>query len=208
MSPLVLEHLLQATAFRSENAHPSLRTFVFEKLPFKVRRRIFRELLLKPREFDVENPGYDDECAALNALVEDLMIYIGKGTYHMHPTIMRTNKKMHKEAAAVLYGENWYAWSIRTRCPRYYMSLITKMRLVIEIMDFPLSHNRFRFISLSVRHLCDALSWNDFKVLVVDYEDHHDHDMRQKGRASCLEHLQHCRAQTVSIKNAREFSTV
>ena len=208
MSTLGFDLLLQAAAILADRERPNLRNFLFEELPFEVRRRIFRELLLKPRECDTEDSGYDDECAALNALVGDLWIYIGKETYHMHPRIMRTNTKMHKEAAAVLYGENWFAWSIRTRCARHYVRLITRMRLGIEVMDFPSPDNRFRFISHSVQRLCETLCLNDFKVLIVDYEDHHDSHMRQWGKESCLNHFQNCRAHIVSIRSAHQCSTV
>ena len=186
--------------FRSKNANPNLRSFVFEELPFKVRRRIFRELLLKPREFDVEMPIFDDECLVLDALVDDLLVDIGGEEYYMNAEIMRTNKKIHNEAAAVLYGENWFIWRIRTKCPRRYRRLITKMRLVIEILDFPKTKNRFWWISRSIQSLCKVFSSNDFKVLVVDYTDCMDFQMRAQGRVSCLEPLQQCRAQKVSIK--------
>lgn len=101
------DHPLEAAALRTQSAMPGLRSFEFEKLPPTVRHKIYRELLLKPGEFDSQSEdGYLSEHDELGHRIQDLLVVIGKGDNQMHPEIMRTNKSMHDEAAAVLYGEN------------------------------------------------------------------------------------------------------
>ena len=203
MNPSVTDHPVKAAVFRSTNGNPNMRSFVFEELPVEVRRRIFRALLLKPRKHLSQDP--DTGFTLYNSLYGDQMIEIGGRHYHMHTKIMCTNKRLHNEAAAVLYGENWYVWSLYTICPRHYSRLITKMRLVIEVYDIPSSAY---WIGESVRRVCKTLSLNDFKVLVVDYQDYHEYNIRQQSRTRCLEPLSKCRAQKVSIKSAYECSAV
>ena len=132
------DHALEAVELRTRSAKPGLRGFEFEKLPRTVRHQIYRELLLKPVDDDsaAEDDGdsYASEHDKLSERIEGLMVDIGEGDNQMHPEIMRTNKKIHDEASAVLYGENWFTWSLygdkyrpiwrwpdfgKTECPRH-----------------------------------------------------------------------------------------
>ena len=105
----------------------------------------------------------------------------------MHLEIMRTNKTIHNEAAAVLYGENWFPWSLygdqyrpmwrfpegeRILCPRRYSRLITKMHLIISTRgdeNDPTQSDAIFWITRYLKSTCKAFTLNDFKILKVDF---------------------------------------
>ena len=91
------DHPLEAAAMRTQSAKPRLRSFEFEELPPTIRHRIYRELLLKPKEMDGHSAaeGDDDDYASehdkINERITYLMVEIGEGDNQMHPEIMRAN---------------------------------------------------------------------------------------------------------------------
>lgn len=221
------DHPLEAAALRRQSAKPKLRNFMFEELPTTVRHRIYKELLLKPKETDdVSQPdddSYTTEHEKVSELIENLMILIGEGDNQMHPEIMRTNKKIHEEAATVLYGENWFTWetdgmqyrpmwrwsqSGELLCPRRYSRLITKMRLIISTRgDYhdPSQADAIYWTTINVNNICKELTLNDFKILKVDF--YNALGRRHGGSARkgyygerCLEPLKKCGAEKVGMK--------
>ena len=191
------DHPLEAAALRTQSAKCVLRSFEFEKLPPTVRHKIFRELLLKPQRLDIQiEESYSSEHEELGDRIEGIMVEIGEGDNQMHPEIMCTSKKIHKEAAAVLYGENWFTWSIYgmgyvpmwhtldrlytpytplskpPECPRHYSRLITKMRLEVSTRGDehdPTQADAIFWTTMNLQHACKVLSLNDFKILKVDF---------------------------------------
>lgn len=55
------DHPLEAAAMRMRSAKPLLRSFKFEELPPTARHRIYRELLLKPKEADDHSAAEEDD---------------------------------------------------------------------------------------------------------------------------------------------------
>ena len=203
------DHSLEAAALRTQIAKSKMRSFEFEELPPTVRDRIYRGLLLKPIAFnDQLAESYDGEPDALSN--SDLSIFIGEGDNQMHPEIMRTNKKIHKEAAAVLYGENTFEWSLYgheylpmwylmqdtpTVCPRYYSRLITKLRLDISTRGDDHAPK-------NIQHACKVLALNDFKTLKVNFY-HPGSRWKLWYEERCLKPLKRCRAEKVSVDSLR-----
>lgn len=221
------DHPLEASALSTQIAKPELRGFEFEELPSTVRHRVYRELLLKPRQSDFERENfYSNEHQELTYRVESLMITIGEGDNQMHPEIMRTNKKIHEEAAAVLYGENWFEWSVlgmgyeamwhwpyqkKAVCSRRYSRLITKMRLLVNTRgddNDPTQADAIFWTTDNLKGVCKVLSLNDFKILKVDF--YNGLGYRHGGEGyygqSCLEPLKKCRAEKVYIDSVPNFS--
>ena len=222
------DHPFEAAALRMQIAKPKLRSFVFEELPPRVRHRTYRELLLKPREWDNESEApYFSEHEELSARIGGLMIDFLDPNGEMHPEIMRTNKRIHEEAAAVLFGENWFAWSTygngywpifhwrdhgTTKCQRRYSRLITKIRLIVSVHGDDMHQTRadiFVCINRNLEHACKVLSLADLKILTVNF--YNSMDRRYGGSARngyfgerCLEHLKNCRAEKVSIDYIHE----
>ncbi len=191
------DHPLEASALRTQSAKCVLRSFEFEELPPTVRHRIFRELLLKPQRLDIQiEESYSSEHEELGDRIEGLMVGFLEGDNHMYPEIMCTNKKIHKEAAAVLYGENWFTWAIYgmgyvpmwhtldrlyrpytplsepPECPRHYSRLITKMRPEVSTRGDerdPTQADAIFWTTMNLQHACKVLSLNDFKILKVDF---------------------------------------
>lgn len=217
------DHPLEAAALRTQSAMPGLRSFEFEKLPPTVRHKIYRELLLKPREFDSQSEdSYLSEHDELGHRIQDLLVVIGDGDNQMHPEIMRTNKSIHDEAATVLYAENWFSWSLywdqyrpmwrfsrgeKRLCPRRYSRLITKMHLIVSTRsneNNPTKSNAIFWTMRNLRSTCKAFTLNDVKILKVDF--YNGLGYRHGGSARkgyygerCLEPLKVCRAEKVSI---------
>ena len=203
------DHPLEAAALRMQIAGSKIRSFEFEKLPPTVRRRIYRGLLLKPIAFDdMLAESYDSEPDALSN--SGLAIFIGEGDNQMHPEIMRTNKKIHKEAAAVLYGENTFEWSLygheylslwhfmqgaSTSCPRHYSRLITKLHLDVSTRGYD-------YAIKNIQHACKVLALNDFKTLKVDFYHPGSRGKVWYGERY-LEPLKKCRAEEVSVDSLR-----
>lgn len=110
------------------------------------------------------------------------MIELGEEDNHeMHPEIMRTNKKIHQEAAAILYGENWVTEDILeikkqpirgvNRCPRHYSRLVTRMRLIVSTrgeVDSLAEAFALFWTTTNLKQICKVLSLNDVKILKVD----------------------------------------
>ena len=211
---------------RTQKSNPEPRSFEFEELPPTVRHRIYEELLLVPKCNDEESAiRWINEHAELGCRTEGLMVEICEdGAYGIYPEIMSTNKKIHEEAPAVLYGENWFTWCIHSieeegpmwqnlgwnsflylpRCSR----LIAKMRLVVsfEGTEFswranPISERHF-WITKNLQNVCKVLSLNDLKFLKVEYFNDlgwHCGSSRRGLGEPCLEPLKKLRAERVSV---------
>ncbi|CAD6568189.1 MAG: hypothetical protein ASARMPRED_001447 [Alectoria sarmentosa] len=221
------DHPLEAAALRAQGVKPKLRTFEFEELPSTARHRIYRELLLKPKRNEdhsaaEDNDSYASEDEKLSERIEWLMIEIGEGDNQMHPEIMRTNRNIHNEAAAVLYGENWFTWGLygdqyrpmwrspeaeKIECPRHYSRLVTKMRLMISTKgdeNDPTQSDAIYWTITNVKHACKKLTLNDFKILKVDFYNALGYRYGGSARKgyygeSCLEPLKRCRAEKFLI---------
>ena len=224
------DHHLEAAALRLQIAKAKLRSFVFEELPPTVRHRIYRELLLRPREWDNESEPSDlSEREGLRYRIEGLMIDFLDDNHRMHPEIMRTNKRIHEEAATVLYGENWFAWNIygfryvpmfhrgmdqchATLCPRRYSRLITKVSLSVNVRGSEWDQTLaeiFVCIDKSLEHACKVLSLTDLKILMVNFYNSLSWENGRSvpnryHRERCLEPLKNCRAEKVSIDYIHE----
>ncbi len=159
------------------------------------------------------------------------MIIIGVGDNQMRPEIMRTNKKIHEEAAAVLYGENWFSWSLdgvgyqpmwyflplkRTRCPHHYSRLITKICIVISTKgdeNDPFQADTLYWTHTNVDDACKKLTLNDLKILTVDFYSgsrYRNGGSERMGHYAerCLEPLKKCRAEKVSIHSVDGNSAI
>lgn len=196
---------------------------MFEELPPTVRHRIYRELLLKP---NVDDSQSEAECFNEHDEIRDRIVYLEveflEDNHEMHPEIMRTNKKIHEEAAAVLYGENWFTWSLygrvfppiwhwpdheTTLCPRRYSRLITKLHLMVstngdEVGD-PGQVDAIFWTTTNLKQACQMLSLNDFKILMVSFYNPIGRRHGGKGYYGqrCLEPLKRCRAEKVSLNH-------
>ena len=218
------DHPLEAAALRMQSAQPRLPGFVFESLPHTVRHRIYRELLLKPiDDYDlIEDPIGENRRSEHTKVGErffDLTVLILKGANRMHPEIMRTNKKIHEEAAFVLYGENWFRWSLggveytpmwqwreheSAVCPRHYSRLITKMSLTISNDgDGHDPTDAIWWTTQNLKHACKVLALNDFKILKVDFYNS-AREMSEGER--CLTPLKKCRAEKVSVGSVNGYA--
>lgn len=133
--------------------------------------------MLKPIPFHGRSAAEDDDDSFVNEYdklcerIEDIIAF-GEGETEMYPEIMRTNKMIHKEAAAVLYGDNWFAWSLdgltyqpmwtwpnleKHYCPRRYSRLITKMSLVVSVTGDENAYeaeDAIHWVTLNVSHAC------------------------------------------------------
>ena len=207
----------------TQSAMPVLRSFEFEKLPPTVRHKIYRELLLKPGEFDSQSEDrYLSEHDELGHRIQDLLVEIWEEDNQMHPEIMRTNKSIHDEAAAVLYGENWFSWSLSghqyqpmwrfpwvetSLCPRRYTRLITKIHLIVSTRgdeNDPYQSDAVFWTTRNLRSTCKTFTLNDFKILKVDFYNALGYRYCGSARKGyygerCLEPLKVCRAEKVSI---------
>ena len=114
MDQFAAKHPSKAAALSMQSSKPELRTFKLKNLPQRPRQKIYRELLLVPKHNDDESADWWlNDHGELGELTEGLMIEIFEvRPYGIYPEIMRTNKKIHKGAAAILYGENRFTWSI------------------------------------------------------------------------------------------------
>ena len=145
-----------------------LRKLEFEKFAPEIRLKIYRMLLRYRGTLD---PVYGEYS-------------------NLHPAIMRTNKKIHEEAAAVLYGENLMEWAIngyyrckmwhywpseRTSLPRHYSRLITRVFLDINFNGDDADPsaqavmNAFNEIQANIEDTCKKLTLNDLKYLNVSF---------------------------------------
>lgn len=219
------DHPLEAAALRAalltQIVKPKLRSFEFEELPPTVRHVIYQKLLLQPKYHDGKSEDSDtSEHRKTSGRTVDLAIEIGEEDNQMHPEIMRTNKKIHKEAAAVLYGENWFTWSLygmgdedpmwywpRSKkfvCHRRYSRLIQKMRIDISTRGDdhdPTQADAIFWTASNLRKACKVLNLNNFKILEVDFYNALGFKHFGKGYNGqhCLEPLKRCRAEKVSI---------
>ena len=190
-----------------------------------MRHRIYRELLLKPNLDDSQGEAevdYFDEHQRLADRILYLEIEYLEDSHEIYLEIMRTNKKIHEEAAGVLYGENWFTWSVygyeyqpishcprgeTALCPRRYSRLITKLHLKVSTSgdgnDFD-EADAISWTTKNLKHACKVLSLNNLKTLMVDF---YNSIGRRHGGSTCkgwygercLEPLKDCRAEKVSI---------
>lgn len=107
--------------------------------------------------------------------------------FPLHPGILRTNKLIHKEASAVLYGENPFSWCAsalirmpvwhmadprKTFLPRHYSCLITKMHLFVDlritVKKESLAPYNFSIMEENLKDFSSTFAPNNLKVLKVD----------------------------------------
>lgn len=107
--------------------------------------------------------------------------------FSLYPGILRTNKLIHKEASAVLYGENPFSWCAsallrmpvwhladpsRTFVPQHYSCLITKMHLFVDLRIskrvMSIIPYGFCIIELNLKDFSSSFARNNLKVLKVD----------------------------------------
>lgn len=217
------DHPLEAAALREKIAKSRLRSFVFEELPHAVRHRIYRELLLKPNHDDSQSEAeYFNEHDEIRDRIMNLKVEFLEDNHEMHPEIMRTKKKIHEEAAAVLYGENWFTWDLfgrllqpiwhgldheTTLCPRRYSRLITKLHLMVSTRGGRLGHtgrvDAIFWTTTNLKQACQMLSLNDFNILMVSFynDGAFGHGRKRYWGQRCLEPLKKCRAEKVGLNH-------
>ena len=217
------DHSLEIAALRTQSAISESWTFKFEELPPTVRHRIYRELLLMPKKWDSErDASYLSEHEKLSESIEGLVVEFGEDNHEMHPQIMRTNKRIHEEAAAVLYGENWFTWSTygyefmpifhefqreTTQCPRHYSRLITRVDLSVNVKGAGNTQTipeMFFWLTTNLKHACKVLTLSDLKILKVDFYNSLAWEFGGSAHSGyfgerCLEPLKKCRAEKVSM---------
>lgn len=154
----------------------------FETIPTEVRLEIYRELLLLIEE-DFVDPAMSGNDMGDDSTSDDS----GK---KLHVAILRCNKKIHREANGVLYGENTFHFQLTaerkvklwhqhfleespTRVSRRCSRLITKVHLSID----PLGHE-FGFhgivcatgtMRINLNHVVSKLALNDLKLLDIHF---------------------------------------
>lgn len=150
-----------------------LRTLEFEAFPTEIRLKIYRELLVDKDGQELDPPeirGFSD-----------------KG---LHPRILACNRKIHDEAAAVLYGENRFTYvfdghcpmklwhtigSDKTILPRRYSRLVTRIRIVVSFKgddndpSWQAVMQGFDQTLANMDDVCNKLRLNDLKWLKVYY---------------------------------------
>ena len=174
----------------------------FEDLPGEIRVMIYRLLLID-----------DEDAEGIETL--DMT--------ELDPSILRTNKKIHDEAAAILYGENFFSWHLRgdrprklwhwgsrldgTYIPRRYSRLMTKVHLhvtFVGVSSDPSDQavmNAFYQLQENIAHACGKLALNDLTKLKISYVN--VYRRRLEGRRDvgedCLEILMKLRSSKVSL---------
>lgn len=107
--------------------------------------------------------------------------------FSLYPAILRTNKLIHKEASAVLYGENPFSWCAsalirmpvwhladpsKTFLPQHYSCLITKMHLFVDLRItkriMSMVPYGFAIMELNLKDFSSSFARNNLKVLKVD----------------------------------------
>ena len=165
----------------------TLRSFEFEAFPAEIRLKIYCYLL---REDEKEiGPTRKNRINA---------------------NILRCNKKIHEEAAVVLYNQNCFVsrlWAIpgeqiwhklksqRTCLPHHYSRLITKVHLRICILchdDDDNVDSAWLFECFEVQeddYSCDKLILNDLSSLTISFDENARrccYETCEKGYISCL----------------------
>lgn len=199
-----------------------LRTLTFEFFPKNVRFKIYRLLLLKldDRVESGSNVGQynnDDEEAKFEEIFDILSVGPFE-TYDMFPAILRTNHYIHAEAAGVLWGENYFTWSLygtqkmpmwhmvgqksstKTSVPRRCSRLITKLNLVVSLRggddDFAQS-DAFGWTKSNLKDACEKLCLNDLQLLLVNFYNALPGGGRRYWGQDCLVPLKRVRADKV-----------
>lgn len=152
---------------------PHLEALGFEAFPAEVRLKIYRELLINEDEQDLDPP---EMC--------------GNPGSGLHPQILACNKKIHDEAATVLYGENRFTFMFAGNCPiklwhpiesdktilpRRYSRLVTKMHVFVSFqgddndISWQAVKEGYDQTLANMENLCKKLSVNDLKWLEVNY---------------------------------------
>ena len=107
--------------------------------------------------------------------------------FSLYPGILRTNKLIHKEASAVLYGENPFSWCAnglirmpvwhlsdlsKPFLPRHYSCLITKMHLFVDLRItkrvISMVPYGFAIMELNLKDFSSSFARNNLKILKVD----------------------------------------
>ena len=144
----------------------TLRSFVFEHLPRELRDKVYHELLVDDYWF-----RNDDESLSCMPFVED-------PPCGCDPAILATSKKIHDEAALVLYGKNRFHYEIygltpqrflgsncSEKClPKKYINLISHLSVSINFQgsdtDFLGDVPAFEIVRSNVKQMADILADN------------------------------------------------
>lgn len=140
---------------------------------------------------DDEDDDYDSQDESTNAWPrvhpQPLFPQRFYRRFSLYPAILRSNKLIHKEASAVLYGENPFSWSAsalsrkpvwhladnrRTFLPQHYSCLITKMHLFVDLRItrsiMSITPYWFPIMELNLKAFSSSFEPNNLKFLKVD----------------------------------------
>ena len=144
----------------------------FEAFPVEIRLKIYRELLIYDdgEKLDPTERRYNHT--------------------RLHPQILACNRKIHDEAATVLYGENCFTWEVvgyypdklwhdfeseKTVISRRYSRLVTRMHISVSFRgdDYDISgpaiQKAYDQTLANMENVCEKLRLNDLKYLEVYY---------------------------------------
>lgn len=145
----------------------------------------------------------------------------------LYPVILRTNKQIHEESASVLYGENIFTWPVnglcprrmwhsagsdKSRIPRHYSLLITKLHFLIGVSgsngDWMKRRKAIFSTRESLQEACTQLAGNNLNLFYVYFESVNSvrlspsserHIKAISEEQLCLEPLKDVRARKVSL---------
>ncbi|MCJ1320713.1 hypothetical protein MMC15_006054 [Xylographa vitiligo] len=141
-----------------------LRVFTFEHLPREIRDEVYYNLLVADTWF-----GAHDEDHVCTPFIDD-------PPHGYYAAILATSKKIHDEAALVLYGKNQFHFEIyglnhqpflsnihSDKClPKKYIILINYLSVSIKSLDMDILGNvpAFEIVRSNVKQMADILADN------------------------------------------------
>lgn len=207
------DHSLVGATLRTQDALSGLRSLEFEGFPPELRLQIYRLLLVdyvsvarfddlhnetdntdsakgnddRPTEGDDDEESNDETDYAWSKRIRPQPLFdrLYDRRFPLFPAILQSNKLVHREASAVLYGDNAFSWLVhgvrrttmwhlpnsgKTFLPRHYSRLITKIRLLVDIeFSGPLgSPDDFPVVEGNLSEVSTKLALNDLRFVKVD----------------------------------------